>query len=419
MADATQLKQTVRFATSLYADKGARAYHAFVRREPLSQLAYGHRLRDPYPNYEVVRARGPFVSNRFGHPTTVDHAVCNEILRSRRFGPRAEHEASGPGGEEGDLSFLTYNPPDHTRLRRLVAPAFGPRQMRGYRGLIEQTVDDLLHDVEEQGSFDLVSGFASPLPIAVISRMMGIPDSETDGFATYGAAIGTALSGVTSLRHAARLMQASRALTDVFTRLFELRRREPHDDVISHLVAAQGEAITPEEMVPLCTLLLLAGFETTVNAIGNGVLAFMEHRDQWERLVADPGLAAGAVEEVLRFDAPVQGTSRVSFDDTVIRGTPIGREELVQLRIGGANRDPTVFDQPDRFDITRPNAAEHLTFSGGIHYCLGAPLARLELEVVFGALARRLPQLRRTDRPVRYRRSLVIHGPAVLPMRVR
>ncbi|MBO1754730.1 cytochrome P450 [Allobranchiibius sp. CTAmp26] len=418
MADTTQLKQTVRFATSLYADKGARAYQAFVRREPLSQLAYGRRLRDPYPNYEVVRSQGPFVRNRFGHPTTVDHAICNEILRSRRFGPRPESEPSAPD-EEGDLSFLGYNPPDHTRLRRLVAPAFGPRQMRGYRGLIEQTVGDLLDDVERRGSVDLVSGFASPLPIAVISRMMGIPDAETDGFATYGAAIGTALSGVTSLRHAARLMEASAALSTVFSRLFELRRREPQDDVISYLVAAEGESITPEEMVPLCTLLLVAGFETTVNAIGNGVLALMEHREQWERLVADPGLAAAAVEEVLRYDAPVQGTSRVSFDDTVVRDTPIGRDELVQLRIGGANRDPNVFERPDTFDITRANAAEHLAFSGGIHYCLGAPLARLELEVVFGALARRLPQLRRADSPVKYRRSLVIHGPAVLPMRER
>ena len=181
MADTTQLKQTARFATSLYADKGARAYHAFVRREPLSQLAYGHRLRDPYPNYEVVRSRGPFVRNRFGHPTTVDHAICNEILRSRRFGPRPESEPSVPD-EEGDLSFLGYNPPDHTRLRRLVTPAFGPRQMLGYRGLIEQTVDDLLDEVERSESVDLVSGFASPLPIAVISRMMGHPGLGDEEF---------------------------------------------------------------------------------------------------------------------------------------------------------------------------------------------------------------------------------------------
>ena len=419
MADMTQVRQTAKFATSLYADKGARAYHAFVRREPLSQLAYGHRLRDPYPNYELVRARGPFVRNRFGHLTTVDHTLCNEILRSRRFGPRPEDEPSAPGGEEGDLSFLGYNPPDHTRLRRLVAPAFGPRQMLGYRGLIEQTVDRLLDDVERQGSVDLVSGFASPLPIAVISRMMGIPASETRSFATYGAAIGTALSGVTSLRHAARLLEASQALSGVFSRLFELRRREPQDDVISHLVAAEGASIGPDEMVPLCTLLLVAGFETTVNAIGNGVLAFMGDREQWERLVEDPGLAPAAVEEVLRYDAPVQGTSRISFDDTVVGDANIGRDEVVQLRIGGANRDPRVFEQPGRFDITRTNAAEHLAFSGGIHYCLGAPLARLELQVVLAALARRLPDMRRADGAVKYRRSLVIHGPSVLPMRVR
>ena len=188
-------------------------------------------------------------------------------------------------------------------------------------------------------------------------------------------------------------------MSSVFARLFEVRRREPQDDVISYLVAAEGESIAPEEMVPLCTLLLVAGFETTVNAIGNGVLALMEHREQWERLVADPALAAGAVEEVLRYDAPVQGTSRTSFDDIVVRGTPIARDELVQLRIGGANRDPQVFERPELFDITRPNAAEHLAFSGGIHYCLGAPLARLELEVVLGALARRPAAAATCERP--------------------
>lgn len=321
MGRTKELGQAAAFAKALYADKAARAYDAFVRHEPLSQVAYGARRGNPYPNYEIVRSRGPFVRNRFGHPTTVDHAICKEILRSRRFGPRAEWEANNPEGEDGDLSFLGYNPPDHTRLRRLAAPAFSPRQMEGYRPLIEGCVETLLDDAERAGSFDLVSSFAAPLPITVITRLMGIPASETDEFATYGATIGTALSGVTSLRHAARLVEADKALEAIFTRLFELRRRDPQEDVVSYVVAAEGDTITPAEMVPLCTLLLVAGFETTVNGIGNGVLAFMAHRDQWERMVADPSLAATAVEEVLRYDAPVQGTSRISFDDTTIAGS--------------------------------------------------------------------------------------------------
>lgn len=416
MSRSGELRQAAAFAKTLYVDKAARGYHAFVQREPLSQLAYGHWRRNPYPNYEVIRARGSFVRNRFGHPTTVDHAICKDILRSRRFGPRPEWQANEPGGEDGDLSFLGYNPPDHRRLRLLAAPAFSPRQMQGYRPLIEQCVEGLLDDAERAGSFDLVASFAAPLPITVITSLMGIPESETDEFATYGAAIGTALSGVTSLRHAARLMEADKALEAIFTRLFELRRREPQDDVVSYVVSAEGDSIKSAEMVPLCTLLLVAGFETTVNAIGNGVLAFMEHREQWERVVADPSLAAGAVDEVLRYDAPVQGTSRVSFDDTTIGGERIAKDQFVQLRLGGANRDPAVFEHPDRFDITRFNASDHLAFSGGIHYCLGAPLARLELEIALAALARRLPQLTCASEPVKYRRSLVIHGPSAVSM---
>ncbi|MEO8851965.1 MAG: cytochrome P450, partial [Allobranchiibius sp.] len=344
-----ELRQTARFTKLLYADKASRAYNAVVRRDPLSQMAYGPWRRNPYPNYEIVRGQGPFVRNRFGHRTTVDHAICKEILRSRRFGPRPEWQANAPGGEGGDLSFLGYNPPDHSRLRRLAAPAFSPRQMEGYQPLIGSCVDDLIDKAEQAGSFDLVSSLAAPLPIVVITRLMDIPASETKEFARYGAAIGTALSGVTSLRHAARLMEANRALEGIFTRLFELRRREPKDDVVSYVVAAERDSITPAEMVPLCTLLLVAGFETTVNAIGNGVLAFMANREQWERLVADPALVASAVDEVLRYDAPVQGTSRTSFDDTTVGGQQIVKNEFVQLRLGGANRDPAVFEHPDRF----------------------------------------------------------------------
>ncbi len=414
-----ELRQTARFAKLLYADKASRAYNAVVRRDPFSQMAYGPWRRNPYPNYEIVRGQGPFVRNRFGHRTTVDHAICKEILRSRRFGPRPEWQANAPGGEGGDLSFLGYNPPDHSRLRRLAAPAFSPRQMEGYQPLIESCVDDLIDKAERAGSFDLVSSLAAPLPIVVITRLMGIPASETKEFARYGAAIGTALSGVTSLRHAARLMEANRALEGIFTRLFELRRREPKDDVVSYVVAAEGDSITPAEMVPLCTLLLVAGFETTVNAIGNGVLAFMANREQWERLVADPALVASAVDEVLRYDAPVQGTSRTSFDDTTVGGQQIVKDEFVQLRLGGANRDPAVFEHPDRFDVSRVNASDHLAFSSGIHYCLGAPLARLELEIAFGALARRLPHLKQVNGQVSYRSSLVIRGPAAIRMRTR
>jgi cytochrome P450 len=210
-------------------------------------------------------------------------------------------------------------------------------------------------------------------------------------------------------------MAADAALRKLFEGLFELRRREPADDLVSHIVAAEGEQIEPHEMVPMCTLLLIAGFETTVNLIGNGTLALLDHPDQWARLREDPGRAAQAVEEMLRFDPPVQRTARVALEATEVGGKPVIKGQLVVTLIGAANRDPEVYTDPARFDIGRLLPVEHLAFSGGIHYCLGQPLARLEATIAFQALAERLPGLRRAGR-VRRRSSTTIRGPLTLPV---
>jgi cytochrome P450 len=211
-------------------------------------------------------------------------------------------------------------------------------------------------------------------------------------------------------------MTAGAAIERLFVDLFEQRRREPTDDLVSELVAAEeAEQIRPVEMVPLCTLLLIAGFETTVNLIGNAVNAFLDHPDQWAVLVADPGLAGAAIQETLRWDGPVQRTERVSFDDTEVAGVPLARGTWVNILIGGADRDPSVFADADRFDITRTDGTDHLAFSSGIHHCVGRPLAELEASVTLRQLAERMPTLHRAGAVLR-RNATLIRGPLRLPV---
>jgi P450-derived glycosyltransferase activator len=407
MADATALLQLAGFTAQLYQAKVVLGYHGYARHDELALLMLHPGRDDPYPVYERLRDRGPIVRSAIGPWVTTSHQLCNAILRDRRFGVGSD----GLGG----LSFLEMNPPDHTRLRRLAAPAFSPKRMAGYAARIEKTVQQLLDDLPAGGPFDLVSAFAAPLPIAVISDLLGVPLTHADDFARWGATIGTALDGVKGVRHLRALLQANAALEALFRELFELRRREPQDDVISKVVAAEGEQLRPDEMVPLCTLLFIAGFETTVNLISNGVMALLAHREQWTALHRDPSLASGAVEEILRYDPPVQRTGRLALADAQLDGAFIRRGEYVVTLTGAANRDPAVYDEPARFDITRTLPVEHLAFSSGIHYCLGAPLARMEATIALAALAQRLPGLRRAGRVVR-RNAATIRGPLRLPV---
>jgi cytochrome P450 len=262
-----------------------------------------------------------------------------------------------------------------------------------------------------------VSVFSAPLPIAVITELLGVPNDRGAEFARFGATIGSALDGVKSLRHARALMHANASLEQMFAELFALRRREPTGDVLSAIVAAEGSQVTPAEMVPMCTLLLIAGFETTVNLVSNGVLALLDHREQWEALCADPSLAAGTVEEVLRYDPPVQRTGRIALADVAVGGADIGRGSFVVTLLGAAGRDPAVYDKPGRFDITRRPAVEHLAFSSGIHYCLGAALARLEGEIGLQTLFARFPELTLAGSPTR-RGTRVLRGYDEIPVRL-
>jgi cytochrome P450 len=300
--------------------------------------------------------------------------------------------------------------------------------MTGYAERIADFTRDLITGIERRTAaepdrpFDLIADFAAPLPIGVITTLMGIPDADVDRLSRHGTVVGSALSGIETPEHAAALAAANADLYELFSELIPQKLARPGDDVISYLVAASPDGITPYELHTTARLLLIAGFETTVNLIGNGVSALLDHPDQWELLRTEPDRAAAVVEEVLRYAPPVQNTSRIAHEPVTVAGVDLPADSWVMLILAAANRDPLVFGDPAVFDITRPRQGEHLAFSSGIHYCLGAPLARLEAQIAFAELATRLPKLRRpepTGQPAdtpSWRASRVIRGYARLPL---
>lgn len=410
--------RTAGFLGQIYWQRAKVTYEARVRGDLFSRLVLPSDRTDPYAIYEQMRARGPMLLTRMGNYTTTSYPIAREVLRSRAFGvtpidgtPDLTHN------EALDLSLLQLNPPDHSRIRRLAGPAFTPRRMAGYAALVDAAIDRLLDRVALDGEFDLMEAFASPLPIAVMTNLLGLPD-EPEKFRHLGSTIARALDGIWSLGQARTLAAADAELRRTFTALLAQRAHDPGDDLVSALVAVQGEQITARELEPLVRLILLAGFETTVNAIGNGVRWLLAHRDQWQLLVDDPDRAPAVAEEVLRFDPPVQQTARVAHTATELGGVPLAANTWVITMLAGANRDPEVFPVPDRFDVTRESPAEHLAFSGGIHYCLGSALARMELAAALRALAIRFPDLR-TAAPLVMRPGTTLRGPLRMPVSTR
>ena len=417
MSSATKALQAAKFLSGMYRERARILYWAHVRGDLFSRLIVPNHHTDPYQIYEEMRVRGPLVPTRLGNYTTTSHRVCNEVLRSRRFGVRPEDGSEDLANQAGlDLSLLELNPPDHTRIRRLAAPAFTPRRMAGYVGLVDQAIQGLLDQCEREGEFDLMTSFASPLPIAVVTHLLGLPN-DPGRLRRLGSTIARALDGIWSLGQARTLATADAELRTTFAELLDRRRADPRDDLVSALVAEQGRDITPAELSALVRLLLLAGFETTVNAIGNGMHWLLADREQWDLLVKDPGRAPAVVEEVLRFDPPVQQTARVANQPTEVGEVLIVKNQWVITLLAAANRDPEVYSDPNRFDITRESPVEHLAFSGGIHYCLGSPLARLELTQAFCALAERFPRIRQTA-PITMRPGTTLRGPLRFPVAV-
>ena len=399
----------------------------------------GRLLRDPavrdqpYPLYEELRARGPLSPGSIGLVTT-SHAVASEILRSDRFGvgwdrsqaPRLIRWALAFGDELDATgvaeppSMLVVDPPDHTRFRRLVGRAFTPRATAAFEPLVQRTADTLLDALElRSGEVDLVETYAAQLPVLVIADLLGVPTERREDFLRWGAAAAATLDPGLPFRRYVAAERALRAMHAFLRGHFLRLRREPGEDLVSRLVGLpDDEALTERELHATVMLLLGAGFETTVNLLGNGVALLDAHREQWDALRAAPSGWDGAVEEILRFDSPVQLTGRSAKETGTLAGRSVREGTRVTVLLGAANRDPEVFERPERFDVGRANARDHLAFSAGIHYCVGAGLARLEGVVGLRALSERFPGLRVTGHPLR-RDLRTLRGFEHLPVTLR
>lgn len=381
-------------------------------------------IADPYPTYHRLRAEDPVHRSPLGFWILTRYDDVVAALRDPRLvkEPIASFVAArfGAVAPAIGLSMLDRDPPDHTRLRGLVNKAFTPRVVDVLRPHIQQIVDGLLGRVEGAGSMDLIEDFAYPLPVTVICEMLGVPVDDRDRFKAWGLDIARGLdalllppeSGV-----AQRAAAARHALADYFRALIADRRTSPRSDLLSALIAAEeaGDTLSEEELLSTCILLLIAGHETTVNLIGNGTVALLRHRDQFRRLREEPGLIASAVEELLRYDGPVQRTARIPSTDVTIGGRTIKAGEMVMPFIGAADRDPVQFADPDRLDVARSDN-RHIAFGWGIHFCLGAPLARVEGQIAIGTLVQRLPKLALATETPEYRQSLTLRGLSRLPV---
>ncbi|HEX3648005.1 MAG TPA: cytochrome P450 [Pseudonocardiaceae bacterium] len=374
---------------------------------------------NPYPLFAQCREAGPF-SVMDGAITVIgDHATCEAVLRDPTFSsdrtrsllPRRFDRDS----RERNASFLSLDPPDHTRLRRLVSKAFTPRVIAGLEPRISQIVAEQFAAFADAGTFDVVSHLAYPLPVRVISELLGVPEADHGRFEGWSKWLVRGLDpimAVTDPTELSRIEQAQREFDSYFADLIAVRRTRPGEDLLSRLVLIeeQGDQLSERELVATCTLLLVAGHETTANLIANGVLALLRHPGQLAALRADRGLLAGAVEEILRYDPPVQLDNRIVRRPTTFGDVVTPTDGMVLLLLGAANRDPAVFADPDRFDITR-DARQHLSFAAGGHYCLGAPLARLEATVALGAFATRLRDPELDPESLRYRPHVNLRGP--------
>ena len=398
---------------------------------PLLDLSDPRFLADPYPFYRLLRERAPVWRSPTGLWVLSRHSDIAAVLKDSRFGHDFESKLSDPRGRDElleepvfrglRLSMLVRDPPDHTRLRGLVAKAFTARRLEAMRPKIAALVEALLDAVEPQGRMDAIADFARPLPVLVICDLLGIPEADRPRFLGGYRVSGRALDPTPMTREELDEVNAIAVRNrGYFEDLFERRRDADGDDLISALLHVRDEQdgrLTHDELAANIGLLFGAGHETTTHLIGNGLLALHRNPDQWRKLVADPTLAGNAVEELLRFDSSVQLTSRKAFEDVTLDGTILRRGESVMCLLGAANRDPEVYADPEKLDITRAGVRA-ISFGGGIHHCLGAQLARIEGEIVFRRLAERLPKLALEDKEhPTWKPTITLRGLTRLPAR--
>lgn len=387
---------------------------------PLSPRVY----RNPYPTYAKLRRQDPvhwnflsrsWVFSRYRDIDAIlrDHTRFSNDSRYRQGVSQAQAASSNPSGP----SMLFLDPPDHTRLRALVQQAFTPRALEALAPRIRQIAAHLLDQVADPTAFEVMEALARPLPMIVMAELLGVPTRDLTQFQTWSRQRARVIEPTMTAREQRLATQAANELDAYFLGLIARRQVEPQDDLISALVAAEaaGDQLSHDELLVMLRLLLVAGNETTTNLIGNGLLALVRHPDQLQVLRSDPSRMAGAVEELLRYVSPVQVSGRTALQDMAFDGRAIRKGQGIVLLMGSANRDPEVFGQPDRLDISR-HGPSPLVFGRGIHHCLGAPLARLEARIVFATLLERFTEMHLLAAEPPFRDNIVLRGLEVLPI---
>ena len=374
---------------------------------------YQAKLSDPYPVYHQLRSEDPvhfsdligaWILTRYDDVRAVTNNPGFSSVRAHYFMdqlPATAQERLRPLGHQLALWLIHMDPPDHTRVRALVHKAFVPQVVESLRESIHRMVNDLLDGVVESGSMDVMNEFAYPLTASVIAELLGIRAEDRTRFRSWSDNInGFVGAAHVTTRRAESAQRSMLELMEYLHDLLEQRRQSPRDDFMSGLIAVEeeGDKLNEEELLALCVLLLFAGHETTANQIGNAVLALLRNPDQLQKLRREPQMINDAVEELLRYDSSVQRLGRVATEDIEVCGQRIRRGEFVAAMLGAANRDPAHFAEPDRLDIERQQNSNHVSFGYGKHYCIGAPLARLELQIAVSTILSRFPSLRlKTD----------------------
>jgi pimeloyl-[acyl-carrier protein] synthase len=383
---------------------------------------------NPWPLCEALRRKDPVYESPFGVFILTEYEASRSVLRDPRFSvdPRKIEAGAGitPDGSVGlagrglDHMMLFVDPPDHTRLRSLVVKAFTPRVIQLMKSRIDDLVRELLDDMAEKEEVDLIADYAYPLPVSVICEILGIPKSDQESFKSWAWDIAPVLDPFVSAPDMEKILTAGMSLVTYFNDLIPQRRGKPSEDLLSQLIAAEdsGERLSHEELVSTCILLLIAGHETTMNLLGNGLLALLRTPAQLERLRAEPSLIAPAVEELLRHEGPAILTARIATEPVRVGDKDVEPGRLCIVLIGAANRDPVVFEDPDRLDVAR-NPNKHLAFSAGPHFCLGATLARLEAQTAVNELVQSFANMELTEEP-EWRRTVTFRGLESLNVRL-
>lgn len=384
---------------------------------------------DPYSQYRRLRELRPVNQSPFGPWTLTRYDDVSKLLRDPSLSVEDRNASEDrradlfPDDEErrrrGSLAILNLDPPDHTRLRRLVSKAFTPRRVEQLVPRVTNLVDGMLDAVEPTGQMDVIADLAFPLPFAVISEMLGMPEADRDQLRGWSHTLVKTFEPLLTPDEVPELMAASDAMVEHVTAAIEWKRGAPADDLLSAMIAVEeeGDRLSTPELIAQVVLLFIAGHETTVNLIGNGMLALLRHPDQLAALHDDPSLIGNAVEELLRYDSPVQFSRRIALQPLDIDGQHIEKGSFIFTMLGAANHDPAHFGlDADELDLRRRDAPHHVSFGGGIHHCLGAVLARMEARLAIGTLVRRFPRVQLATSVPAWNGRLVLRGLDALPV---